>query len=118
MLLGQTCSDRHQIERPAEDCTHAEAADPEKISTGLVHERSGLGVQRSTHLMRPCSRKGAQCSLKAVVSADLLALWHVHGTGLVAKHTTLYFQDGALTAPSPAADAPRASQSCMLPHGY
>ena len=48
------------------------------------------------------------------MSADLLALWHVHGTGLVAKHTTLYFQDGALTAPSPTADAPRASQSCML----
>lgn len=51
------------------------------------------------------------------MSADLLALWHVHGTGLVAKHTTLYFQDGALTAPSPAADAPRASQSCMCTYG-
>ena len=50
--------------------------------------------------------------------ADLLALWHVHGTGLVAKHTTLYFQDGALTAPSAVADAPRASQSCMHSHAH
>ena len=34
--------------------------------------------------------------------ADLLALWQAHGTGLVAKHALLHFQDGALTAPSPA----------------
>lgn len=44
--------------------------------------------------------------------ADLLALWQAHGTGLVAKHALLHFQDGALTAPSPASGAlsPRDSQ--------
>ena len=65
-----------------------------------------------------CLRVGAQCPLKAVVSADLLALWHVHGTGLVAKHTTLYFQEGALTAPSPAVDTPRASQQATSPNQW
>ena len=42
------------------------------------------------------------CCESCVWLADLLALWQAHGTGLVAKHALLHFQDGALTAPSPA----------------
>ena len=47
-------------------------------------------------------------------NAELLALWGAHGTGLVAKHSILYFQDGALTAPSPAAHPHGASHACGL----
>ena len=61
---------------------------------------------------------GAHCSLKPVGNADLLALWQVHGTGLVAKHSTLYFQEGALTAPSPAIDSHCASHKCMPSHAH
>ena len=123
MLSGHACSDR--IEKTAGERTYAggcgcrqqkyRAARQSADGSCLVSVRSGLGVQRYTHLLRPGRRA---VSTDSILSADLLALWQVHGTGLVAKHATLHFQDGALTAPSPAADAHCASPDCMPSHAH
>ena len=50
-----------QIEGPAEDRGHAEAAGPEKREPGLVDQRWGFGVQEVDWPQSgPCLRKGAQ----------------------------------------------------------